>query len=193
MLSAITLCAQQELTNPALILVYSLVDIAGWLDSESDTATGQTFRRWATSYLLAGGSLECSAAELWNARCGLVHTLSAGNSRSLRRIYYATGASSTGPLREMIDIQTRAIAALRARGHIIPPHHQPDHIVMHLDVLVRALREGLQQFLADIETSPARRTRVLAKAMQVFMAMSDEDLEPRLEWGRRILREQGLL
>ena len=69
-------CIEKQFITPALILIYTGIDIAGWLDAESDdTPVQESFIGWAQRYLLSAKPLPCTAIELYSARCGLLHTL----------------------------------------------------------------------------------------------------------------------
>jgi len=72
--SGIDACIQKKLTAPALILIYSGIDTAGWLDSSEDYATRTSFMDWVDAYLLKAKPLQCTAMDLYAARCGLLHT-----------------------------------------------------------------------------------------------------------------------
>lgn len=191
-LTAIQRCTQQDLTTPAVILIYSLVDIAGWLDSKAPRASAKSFKDWANRYLLRGDPpLECNADDLWNARCGVVHTMSPYSDREkLRRIYYTTGDTSPELLREMGEVWNDIHAALRARGLHVPPPER-NHTVVRLEDLVSAAQKATQQFLSDIEADPERLHHMQPKAVRVFMKMQDEDLAERIAWGRNALRDHG--
>ncbi len=56
---AITLCASEKLVIPSITLLYSGIDMLGWLDIDDATsdATGQSFRDWCETYLLHQSSL----------------------------------------------------------------------------------------------------------------------------------------
>jgi hypothetical protein len=104
---AIEACVGKDLTIPCLILIYSAIDIAGWLDSEdSRESVRNRFTRWVDRYLLPAKSLDCTAAELYGARCGVVHTFSPESGLSkkgvVRKIVYVSGSSEAGKLGEMI-------------------------------------------------------------------------------------------
>lgn len=191
-LTAIQHCVQQDLTTPAVILIYSLVDIAGWLDGKGPRATAKSFKDWANRYLLSGNPpLECNADDLWNARCGVVHTMSPYSDRDrLRRIYYTTGDTSPQLLREMGEVWASVLAALHARGVHLPPP-EDNHTVVRLEDLAAAARNATNQFLSEVETDPERQHRMQAKAVRVFMKMEDQDLAERIAWGRNALQDHG--
>src|SRR5262245_38421912 len=66
----IGLCIQSRLTEPALILLCSAIDTAGWLDTSDEESTSASFMGWVDGYLLKAKPLPCTASDLWGARCG---------------------------------------------------------------------------------------------------------------------------
>lgn len=91
------LAAGQYHELPALMLTYSAIDIAGWLDSTGSEQVNVTFTRWVNSYMLPAKSLPCSALDLYGARCGLLHTLTSTSRLSgqgkAKHLAYAWGGS----------------------------------------------------------------------------------------------------
>ena len=81
MLSPIELCVAARLGTPSLILLYSAIDIAGWLNSEHRKVQDR-FTEWVDKYLLPNSSLKCTALDLYGARCGLVHSYSSDSDLS---------------------------------------------------------------------------------------------------------------
>lgn len=75
--SGIEACIEKNLTLPSLILIYSAIDTAGWLDSDERDATRRSFTDWVDRYLLSVRPLRCSSMDLYAARCGVFHTLTA--------------------------------------------------------------------------------------------------------------------
>src|SRR2546430_3498723 len=93
--AGIEACLQNSLSAPALILLYSGIDTAGWLDSDQQYATRSSFISWVDKYLLRAKKLACTALDLYAARCGLVHIFTPDSHLSARgdarRICYAWG------------------------------------------------------------------------------------------------------
>jgi hypothetical protein len=77
---------------PALSLIYSIIDAAGWLNSEQVYGTRKTYIDWVEQYLFPSIVLPCTALELYAARCGVVHSLAAesqlGNDGKARQVLY---------------------------------------------------------------------------------------------------------
>jgi hypothetical protein len=87
-------CMAKGRLLPCLVLLYSAIDIVASL--ESGKASGSAFMAWSDKYLLQGTSLACTASDLYGARCGILHILSAESDISRKgtahRIQYAMGA-----------------------------------------------------------------------------------------------------
>jgi hypothetical protein len=74
-------------TLPGFLLLYTSIDILASLTRPREiAATNSTFfKDWVTEYMLPGSDLECDAEEIWGARCGLLHTLTAESNMSRNR------------------------------------------------------------------------------------------------------------
>lgn len=149
-------CVEKKLTAPALILIYSGIDTAGWLDSDQPFATRSSFMDWVNRYLLPSRPLDCTAVELYAARCGLLHTMTPDSQLSAqgraRRICYAWGQARVEDLRRTIDVTNKT----------------SEYVAVHVEELYEAWQSGLLAFTQEIDNDPARRSRVYAKAKQFF-------------------------
>jgi hypothetical protein len=77
-----------------LILLYSGVDIAGWMASDNPTTTvRESFTAWVDKYLRPEVALGCTTLELYGARCAVVHTLTTESklyeAGQVRKVVYA--------------------------------------------------------------------------------------------------------
>ncbi|NNP75519.1 hypothetical protein A7P54_03680 [Acinetobacter sp. Ac_3412] len=59
-------------SNQAIMLLLIFFDQLGWLSSPKDFSDGGDFKKWLNTYMEFSG-LNCSAEDLWVARCGLLH------------------------------------------------------------------------------------------------------------------------
>src|SRR5262245_35434158 len=154
--SGIETCLEKKLTAPALILLYSGIDTAGWLDSPDRDATRDSFLKWVGNYLLKAKPLACTALELYAARCGLLHTMTPDSRLSFegkaRRICYAWGTASVQHMQRTIDLAGKS----------------NEYVAVHVNELFEAWRLGLLAFSKELDNDPARRARVHAKAAQFF-------------------------
>lgn len=75
-------------TTPTILLIYATIDILASLarpTNRPDTDR-QFFKDWVTEYILSDSQLPCNADDIYAARCGLLHTLTA-ESREARLGY----------------------------------------------------------------------------------------------------------
>ena len=95
--SVARLLADDHVTQ-ALVLLYSAIDTLAWLGAPGPKATRTVFKDWIDKYLLLHTGLQCTAADLYSARCGLLHTSTAESDMtvdgSAREIWYWTGPNS---------------------------------------------------------------------------------------------------
>jgi hypothetical protein len=84
--AGIEACMEKGLQRPTLVLLYSAIDVAAWLSNDDPNAgVGKRFMGWVDRYLLKAKPLHCTAADLYSARCGLVHTLTSDSDMSDKR------------------------------------------------------------------------------------------------------------
>ena len=75
-------------TTPTILLIYATIDILASLarpTNRPDTDR-QFFKGWVTEYMFPDSQLPCNADDIYAARCGLLHTLTA-ESREARLGY----------------------------------------------------------------------------------------------------------
>jgi hypothetical protein len=105
LLTAVELCIHQKLDTPALVLMYSSIDIAAWVHSDRRYTNQTEFKEWVNKYLLAANPLPCSAEDLYSARCGLLHNLSSDSQMTDRQrarpIWYAWKPAPLAPLQKL--------------------------------------------------------------------------------------------
>jgi hypothetical protein len=156
-----------RLAIPALILLYAGIDGMAWVsvtDGRLDVE-GRDFQTWAKIYLLPGSGLDCDEADLWAARCGLVHA-QIMDSRSARQgharhIWYYVGPGNC----YLIPIGEKG---------------QKSPVTLDIDVLVDAFVRATRRFFDAIETDRELERVVWPRAaryydeMQVFGRPGDE-------------------
>jgi hypothetical protein len=91
---AVAGCLEREHFESAMILLYSGIDAMAWLNRPTnvDDVRGVDFQEWVDAYFLPGSGFNCSATDLYGARCGLVHS-NTGESRlhrqgRARKVFY---------------------------------------------------------------------------------------------------------
>lgn len=169
MADVIRACIDKKWLEPALILIYSAIDIVAWLDSQEEWTTRKSFIDWTDKYLLKSKHIGCSAIEVYAARCGLLHTLSPESKLSRqgasRHIYYAWGTAEPSKLQQGIDSlgQTK------------------EHIAIHINDLFEGWLFGTEAFLNDINNSGHKKSVVYSKASRFFINMKPSFLNSALE------------
>lgn len=136
--SGIEACIEKNLTHSALILIYSAIDTAGWLDSTEESASKRSFISWVDAYLLKAKPLACTSVDLYAARCGLLHTFTPDSKlRSkgkARYINYAWGPASVEKLQRAIDLAKDS----------------DNNVAVHVNDLYEAWRLGVLNFCEEV-------------------------------------------
>jgi hypothetical protein len=177
LLTGTEVCVRAKLFSPALVLVYSGIDVAGWLyASDPTTRTGPRFTKWVTQYLLpAGPELEVSAQELYGARCGLLHNFSSESHLSrqgkVRQIQYTWGSKSAETLIEITKIVNM----------------DKQHTVIKVEELIAAFRAGLSRFFEDAAADPQIGERLVMRSGKVIGQMSKAHVEELLRFRKELL------
>lgn len=176
--SAIDLCIKKNLATPSLILIYSAIDIAGWLNSDKpNEKVVNSFTNWVNKYMLPTKLLNCTALELYGARCGLLHNLSSDSNLSergtVRKIIYASKTIELSKLQEMMKMAKI-----------------PNYVVIKSSELIKSYRLGINNFLKDLLDDPTRAKKVYQKAEIMFMTCSDEKINDLLNWGKNRIRNR---
>lgn len=157
-IQAVDLCLENKLILPALILIYSGIDIVGSLEREEGETSKASFIKWANTYLLKEKSLGCSDQDLYAARCGILHTASAESNLSKSgkalKVYYAWGTAESNDLRKT--------------GKLID---REDNVVIHVSDLFTGFKLGITHHMKDISEDPVRMSNVIERAGKVFSQM----------------------
>ena len=131
-----------------LVLLYAALDTLAWLASPDSEATGKGFQDWTDRYLLPDSSLPCTSADLWGARCGVLHTHGAESRSSAsgkaRQIWYYGRDRSKQHIEE----------AMSGRADIVA--------VRTVD-LIEAFAKAAKRFSDDLGRDPELASRAQAK------------------------------
>lgn len=155
-LMAIDLCINNHLRMPALILVYSEIDILAALNrpAEKQESTRKDFKEWCERYLLIDSKLPCTSTDLYAARCGIIHSYSAESKLSRNNeadeIVYSWGNQDPKPLQEVLQ-------------HIGHTAH-----VIHIETLVELFKEGVATFLEELEDNQGKLNLVIGRTSKLF-------------------------
>jgi hypothetical protein len=165
---AITLCLERRLNLPGLILLYSGLDIAGWLFAQPGQGTRDSFTAFVERYVLPDSGLLCAAIDLYAARCALLHTYTAQSGLSAagkaRTIGYAWGNAKNGDLQTSFERTGRS-----------------DIVAVRISDLFEAFRRGAQRFADEIANDPARRASIQEKRRKSYSGLSKELIEAFLQ------------
>ena len=155
-IKAIDLCVENKLRMPALILVFSGIDIFAALNrpAEKEEGTRKDFKEWCDYYLLSSNELPCSATDLYAARCGVVHSYSSesrlSRNKEAKEIVYSWGNQSPEPLQK----------ALQRIGHTA-------HVI-HVETLVNVFKKGVWEFLEEVGKDKNKVSLVVSRASKLF-------------------------
>lgn len=158
MLNGLNLCWNEDLDIPVLMLLYTGIDILASLARPVDKAhvARDDFIEWVDRYLLPGSGLQCTAKDLYGARCGLLHTLSAESSISVkggaRQIWYSTTEH---------DRLEAVVEQFRQQGKV-------DAVAVNLDALVETFAEAVRRFGQDIDEDSDLAARVESRSRKLF-------------------------
>lgn len=148
-IEAVDHLANDGRVTQALILLYSAIDTFGWLGSTNAVASRQTFVQWVERYLLPDSTLPCSAAEVYTARCALLHTTTAQSSATqrgdARQLWYWTTDASRSLLEYEIGDRT-------------------DVVLVRVSDLVGAFSAAVNRFIASISSDSEARANAQGKA-----------------------------
>ena len=144
-LEAIHLLQKERLHLQLMVIFYSAIDTMGWLATEDEWASGESFRNWLDAYLLPRSGLTCTAEDLWGARNALLHTGTAESrhtrSGAAREIWYHSNEAAGTRLKE-----------------IVAAH--PNVIAVNLTDLIAAFAPAMEAFTVHINADPALAERV---------------------------------
>jgi len=155
--TGITGCLAQtpRLGLPALILLYAGIDGMAWssLPEGRDNVTGEDFQRWAKTYLLPDSGLECTEADLWAARCGLVHSQimdsKFARKGGARHLWYHLGPGNLFLI--PIGEQSKALP-----------------VTISIDQLFAVFRRGIERFFEQIENDAALEEIVFSRERRYY-------------------------
>ena len=157
LLEAIEDCLARGRILPCLTLLYSGIDVVASL--EYPASTRYTFMDWVDRYFLKSGSLPSTSADLYGARCGVLHSFSAESDFSdqgkARPIVYAWGKARADDL---------AVTAKKLGRK---------EIAIDLRELINAFRAGLATYLEEIMQDPNRQQKLTAKT-DLWLAHMDQ-------------------
>jgi hypothetical protein len=153
---------------PCLVLLYSAIDVAASLEPSSGSGVGDRFRKWVDRYMPVNGSLNCSAVDLYAARCALIHTYTPQSDLSqagkAQVIAYAFGPAA---LEKLNNASTLAA--------------QNRQLNIHARTLIDAFYEGFGIYLTEIEADKSRLVEVEQSASLWMVSIDSNVIDNYLE------------
>ena len=148
--------------EPILILLYSSIDALSWLYSDQmkleNRRVKKDYEKWVETFLLPNLSeYDCSANEVYLARCSIIHTRSAvAKHQHQHRIF----AYAIGPLENMQQSNKSLPILEQISGH--------RYLVVHVAHLVNAFILGTNQFFDQIRADERLMRQIIIKADQYY-------------------------
>lgn len=136
---------EKHLFGHVLLVIYSTIDTLGLLSAPpgQTSATGESFKNWTKKYLLPQPNVEFNEADLWGARCAVLHTFTSesdlSRSGKARELQFYSGNKSGEAAREFVEA-TRALEG----GKHLPVHYQD---------FCEAFFSALKQSFPDLQAS----------------------------------------
>jgi len=143
---------EERFIVPSLILLYSAIDILGWLARPTGNAKSgrRDFMSWVDTYLLSEANLDVTSLELYGARCGLLHSYSAFSElKEVRALLYHYGSG------DFSRVSYETVKEGRA-------------VVVRIEDLQAAFRRGTLRFLSEEEHTADRWKLICSRAANAF-------------------------
>jgi hypothetical protein len=152
-LDAIDLCYREELFTESLLLLYAGIDALAWLTLPSGDSNGRDFKKWVNTYLLPDSGLQCSAEDIWSARCGLLHSSVAESRKSregaAREIWYLLNGDGQALVHVMANTPLPALT-------------------IRIDDMIAAFRKAIGSFESAMQQQPELSKQVYERAGHHF-------------------------
>jgi hypothetical protein len=169
-LDAADLVRREERLLPCLVLTYTTIDALASLERPvgKKDSNNADFISWVDKRIAPVTQLGCTAADLYGARCGVVHTFGPRSSWSeqgkARKVAYAWGPADVGKLERVVARSPDANST----------------VVVRLDDLLRTVRIGYGALLVEVRSDPTRRQIVEGRAAHLFAAATIEAVDAAL-------------
>lgn len=158
---AIDMCIEKGLLMPSLTLIYSGIDSLASLSrpKEKEKVTRSDFKKWCTDYLIPDSNLNCNAADLYAARCGILHTSTAVSDLSKKDeaselIYYIGNISD--------EKQSKY-------QEIIDEKYPRKTRIINITDLEKAHKESYFSFVDELDQNQVKREMVYERAKYYFV------------------------
>lgn len=156
--AAINTLLMKEMPLPALILIYSMIDIVAWLNrpAAKEQSDRRDFIAWLNEFMLPAVGLAVTAEDLYAARCAIVHSHSFESSMSrggrARKLFYTYGRADPGLLEYVVS-------------------HQPaTEVGVKIETLLEAFDQAFAKFKEALDSDQVRSKLVNERALLKFFA-----------------------
>jgi hypothetical protein len=145
-------------TLPGFILLYTSIDILASLTrpENSERTDSGFFKDWVRSYMLTPLAVPCSADDLWGARCGLLHTLTAesdmSRSKGAKMLNYIGDDATAKAMQQKHDPTC-------SHDIFISTHH-----------FVDAFLAACDRFAAEVRSNASLQKRAYSHAAKLMVA-----------------------
>lgn len=176
-IKAIIMCGENKCFEPAVRLLYSAIDSLSWLYSDqmdlNKRKVKEEYEIWVNDFLmpeLKKHGYDCTATELYLARCSQLHTFSAvaKNQKNNRIIAYALGD------KELMDKTIQKLPEIEKISA------GKKFVIIHIGDLVDSFVNGTHQFFKAIENNKELLEKAIIKADYYYTPLDQHlfDIEP---------------
>ncbi len=146
----------QSRPTPALILTYSIIDTMGWLSSRTtDETVRACFTRFLSDWVLKSEGWECTADDLYGARCALLHTMTGDSKLSrdgkAKRVAYVYGVQKTAAIEQVIASDSSERFAK-----------------VSIDRLIEAVKSGAAAFFVQAKRDEEMWSRLVVRSEKFY-------------------------
>ena len=169
MFEAASLCRERALDLPMLVLIYASLDTLAWaVYGHEIKEVGRRFELLCERYVLPKSKIDCTALELYAARCSIVHSLGWESKLSktgkARAVFYSVGEADA----------RSAYAALNIE--------QPDKFVaVSADELLSATKMAVARIIQKAEHDSALAARFAIAEGKQYLSLDTKLSEPFFE------------
>jgi hypothetical protein len=156
---AVAGCLSNNHFESTMILLYSGIDAMAWLNRPANVNDVRRvdFQEWIDTYFLPGSGFNCSAADLYGARCGLVHS-NTGESRMNRerrahKVFY---------YREH-EAAKEGIIQLMLNEELTP-------WFIDVDQFINALKTAIDRFIDGVSADPPKLKLVSERIQEYYFS-----------------------
>lgn len=152
---------------PALILIYTSIDIIAWM-AFGDIGVEERFTNWVDQWMYKNKKLDATSIDLYAARCAILHTLTPDSRLSKRGkaniITYAWGDSDLNDLKKVAE--KRGIT---------------DQSFVHITELFNLFKEGVDEFMTELNTNEKMQLGFTKRANMAFENIGGEEMQGYIE------------